>query len=61
VDALGKAAQMLGIPPRGLWHRIPGVTDQELASWESMAAEADALGQLASMFERQLAEPAPVA
>jgi hypothetical protein len=58
VDALGKASQMLGIPPRGLWHRIPGVTDQELAQWDSMAAEADALGQLNAMFERQLAEPA---
>lgn len=35
-DALGKLAASLGIPARGLWEKIPGVTDQDLESWEQM-------------------------
>ena len=38
-DALGKLAVSLGIPVRGLWEKIPGVTDQDLAQWESMQVE----------------------
>lgn len=39
VDALGKAASMLGIPKRGLWKRIPGVEQTDVQEWERMAAE----------------------
>lgn len=39
VDALGKAASMLGIPKRALWTRIPGVERSDLQLWEAMAAE----------------------
>jgi hypothetical protein len=39
VDALGKAASLLGIPPRGLWEKSPGVTDGDLENWERMAVE----------------------
>ena len=53
VDALGKAAQMLNVPKRALWHRIPGTTDQELARWEQLAAEDDAFGGLAELLTRQ--------
>lgn len=42
VDALGKAAAMLKIPPRGLWNRIPGVERSDVQEWERLAeAEAD--------------------
>jgi Phage portal protein, SPP1 Gp6-like len=34
-DALSKL-QILGIPDRGLWRRVPGVTQTELSSWEDM-------------------------
>ena len=65
VDALGKAAQMLGVPPQGLWHMIPGVTDQDLQRWEALAAQNDTLGQFAATLDRQtaalMAEPAPPA
>ena len=33
VDALGKAAQMLGVPVEFLWTRIPGVTEVEALAW----------------------------
>jgi hypothetical protein len=36
VDALGKASQMLGVPGRGLWSRIPGATDAEIAKWDDL-------------------------
>jgi hypothetical protein len=38
-DALGKLAQMLGIPTRGLWDKVPGVTDQDLARWEVLQVD----------------------
>lgn len=38
-DALGKLATQLGIPPRALWEKIPGVTDQDLETWEKMLRE----------------------
>jgi hypothetical protein len=37
VDALGKAATMLGIPQRALWARVPNATTQEIKEWEEMA------------------------
>lgn len=33
VDALGKAAQMLGVPSQQLWDMIPGVTKNQADSW----------------------------
>ena len=38
-DALGKLAGQLGIPARALWEKVPGVTDQDLTSWEAIAVE----------------------
>jgi hypothetical protein len=38
-DALGKLAESLGIPKRGLWARVPGVTATELGTWEAMYEE----------------------
>lgn len=36
-DALGKYAQMLGVPPQALWQRIPGVTKTDVESWKREA------------------------
>jgi hypothetical protein len=38
-DALGKMAVQLGIPPRALWEKVPGVTDQDLQAWEAIMVE----------------------
>lgn len=45
-DALGKIAQMLGVPKTGLWGLIPGVEQSDIEQWETLAvkeAEADPL------------------
>lgn len=41
VDALGKAAQMLGVPPRALWARMPGVTKTDVEEWTEMVLSDD--------------------
>ena len=53
VDALGKLAQMLGVPPQELWDQIPGVSAQDVERWRASAAENDSLGQFAAMLDRQ--------
>lgn len=45
-DALGKMAEMLDIPRKGLWPRIPGVTQNELDAWSDLAKDADPAGEL---------------
>ena len=45
-DALGKMAQMLDVPKRALWERIPGVTDQDLGRWAKLADEQDSMNKL---------------
>ena len=45
VDALGKAAQMLEVPAKALWTRIPGVTQNEVMTWKKMAEEQEQLSQ----------------
>ncbi|MFG2923891.1 phage portal protein [Streptomyces sp. NPDC048305] len=51
-DALGKLADQLGIPKRGLWKRVPGVTQTEYEDWEQMAEDDDSVAQLASALTR---------
>lgn len=51
-DGLGKIAEMLGVPVRGLWPRIPGTTRQELDEWERLREEDDAEVQLAQSIRR---------
>lgn len=36
MDALGKAAQMLDVPRKGLWSMIPGVTNGMLDDWDTL-------------------------
>ena len=38
-DGLGKMAEQLGIPRRGLWPRVPNVTRQELEDWARILKE----------------------
>ncbi|WDS51723.1 portal protein [Streptomyces phage Triumph] len=57
-DALGKLKEQLGIPARGLWKRVPGVTQTEYEDWEQMAEEDDSIGQLANALTRATPEPA---
>lgn len=57
VDALGKMAQMLQVPPQALWERIPGVSDAEIERWQVAADDADGLGKLLEAVNRQ-GEPA---
>ncbi|WP_064075904.1 phage portal protein [Prescottella equi] len=41
VDALGKAAKMLGVPPQALWARIPGVTKTDVEEWSELLLSND--------------------
>lgn len=54
-DALGKIAQMLGVPVQALWGRIPGVTKLDVDEWKALAAEGDALGALTGLLDQQAA------
>ncbi|MFJ9408571.1 phage portal protein [Streptomyces sp. NPDC101393] len=57
VDALGKAAQMLSVPPRALWSRIPGVTDGDVADWADMAETDSSENRLATAMDKALSAP----
>lgn len=52
VDALGKAATMLGIPVRGLWGRIPGVERSDVQDWERLADQAEDADPLRAVLRR---------
>lgn len=61
VDALGKLATMLAVPPEALWEKVPGVTRTDLELWRSEAKRkklADAVAQ-AQAAQQQAALPAP--
>lgn len=45
VDAYGKAAKLLGIPPQALWGRIPGVTKIDVQEWKQMALDSDPVAE----------------
>lgn len=54
-DALGKLAAQLEIPPRELWERVPGVTQQDIQRWEKSADERAGMEEMAAL----LASPLP--
>jgi hypothetical protein len=56
VDALGKLAQMLGVPVEELWEKVPGTTQQDVERWKVAAAKGDSFAQLNATLERQAAE-----
>ncbi|MFW6079064.1 MAG: phage portal protein, partial [Gemmatimonadota bacterium] len=39
--AFGQLVRELGVPPRELWHRIPGIAQHEVERWIAAAEEAD--------------------
>lgn len=53
VDALGKMAKMLGIPPQALWERVPGVTQQDIAAWTAAFDAGDAVARFTALLEAQ--------
>ena len=58
-EALGLLVEKLGVPPRALWERIPGIPQHEVERWNAMAAEGDSIGALTAMLDRQAAGAAP--
>jgi len=38
-DAYGKMAESLGIPKRGIWPMLPGITQNQLVEWENLLEE----------------------
>ena len=56
-DGLGKLAESLDIPKRGLWSRVPGVTQTEMDEWERLREDNDAELQLAQSIRRAMPEP----
>jgi hypothetical protein len=57
-DALGKVAQMLGVPATELWSRIPGVSAEEVARWKKVAESQGALAELNRMIEASFTQNA---
>lgn len=53
VDALGKLAEMLEVPPQELWERVPGTTQQDIERWKQAADEPDSVESLQRMLDRQ--------
>lgn len=53
MDALGKGAQMLGIPLPALWQRIPGVEKSDVDDWRQFAAEMDPMEKFTATLDRQ--------
>lgn len=51
-DALGKLREQLGIPAKGLWKRVPNVTQTELDDWDALLDEEDGQLQLAMALNR---------
>lgn len=60
VDAWGKAVQMLGIPARATWERLPGVTQTDVQQWETMPVTPDGHALLADVLGRATAPEPPV-
>lgn len=55
VDALGKAAQMLGVPKRALWPLIPNIERSTIEEWERLADEELKSDPMNALFQRQTA------
>jgi hypothetical protein len=56
VDALGKMAQMLNVPPTMLWEKIPGWTQQDVERAKAEMTSADSIGNLTALLDRQMGE-----
>lgn len=58
-EALGLLVEKLGVPPRALWERIPGIPQHEIERWQVMAEAGDSIGALNAMLDRQASGAAP--
>jgi hypothetical protein len=58
-DALGKLAQMLGVPVEMLWERIPGWTDQDVQRAKDLAKENGGMNALMDALRGATVPPAP--
>jgi hypothetical protein len=61
--AFGALVRDLGVPPRELWKRIPGISQHEIEAWIAAAdADPDPFTGLERMLDRQASgQPAPAA
>lgn len=62
-DGLGKMAEKLGAPKKGLWRRIPGMTETEYNEWVALAEEEkeeDSQTQLANAINRATVDQPPL-
>lgn len=62
-EALGSLVEKLGVPPRELWHLIPGIPQHEVERWIVAASQADSMAELTGLLDRQAAPsagPTPV-
>jgi hypothetical protein len=57
--AFGALVEKLGVPPRELWKRIPGVAQHEVEAWVAAADTGNAFADLEALLDRQ-AGPSPV-
>ena len=57
-NALGLLVEKLGVPPRELWHLIPGIPQHEVERWKVAASQASSMDELTSLLDRQAAPPA---
>lgn len=57
-EALGALVEKLGVPPRELWHLIPGIPQHEVDRWTVAASQADSMDQLMGILDKQAAPPA---
>jgi hypothetical protein len=53
-DALGKLAQMLGVPVEMLWEQIPGWTDQDVQHAKELAKENGGMNALVAQLQRSM-------
>lgn len=51
-QALGTLVEKLGVPPKALWSRIPGVSQHELDQWKALAEEPGAFDDLVRMLDK---------
>lgn len=60
-DALGKLAQMLGVPVEVLWEKIPGWTQQDVDRAKTMAEQGGSLEALMRQLAAGQTSPSPAA
>lgn len=62
VDAFGKLAQMLGVPPEALWEKLPGFSVREVREWKAIKQrmlEEDPMSQLGRTLSEGAGSIAP--